>query len=156
MLLILGTEFVDRLSALNGRIVLYSVLSLTLVRMLPVAIAMLGKKLRWESVLFLGWFGPRGLASIVLGSLVLVQLSGLHADTIALAAMTTVLFSVVLHGVSAIPLTIRYGRRAAQFPADAPENKPVVELPIRLEWSQQAEHIEERISTWEDRIRRRK
>jgi len=156
VLLILGTELVDRLSALNGRIVLYSVLSLTLVRMVPVAIAMLGKKLRWESVLFLGWFGPRGLASVVLGSLVLVQLSGLHSDTIALAVMTTVLFSVVLHGVSAIPLTVRYGRRAAQFPADAPENKPVVELPIRLEWSQQAEQIDERISTWEDRIRRRK
>jgi hypothetical protein len=53
--------------------------------------------------------------------------------------MTTVVFSVVLHGASAIPLATRYGRRASQFEAEAPENRPVVEMPIRLEWSHHAE-----------------
>jgi len=71
--LILGTQFIDNLAGLNGRVVLVAVLSLTLVRMLPVAIAMLGTRLRRETVLYLGWFGPRGLASIVLGTLVFCQ-----------------------------------------------------------------------------------
>ena len=108
VLLILGTEFVERLPSLDWRIVLYALLSLTLVRMVPIAIAMVGKKLHWQSVLFLGWFGPRGLASIVLGTLVLVRVPGIpHTETIALVVMTTVVFSVVLHGASAIPLVAR-------------------------------------------------
>jgi NhaP-type Na+/H+ or K+/H+ antiporter len=155
-LLILGTEFVERLPSLDWRIVLYSVLSLTLVRMVPIAIAMLGKKLHWQSVLFLGWFGPRGLASIVLGTLVLVTVPGIpHTEIIALVVMTTAVFSVVLHGASAIPLAARYGRRASQFGVEAPENRPVVEMPVRLEWSHHAEQIEQRISVWEARFRQR-
>ena len=154
VLLILGTEFVARLAALDWRVVLYAILSLTLVRMVPVAIALLGKKLHWESLLFLGWFGPRGLASIVLGTLVLVTVPGIEqAETITLVVMTTVVFSVVLHGVSAIPLAARYGRRASQFEAEAPENRPVAEMPIHLEWSHHAEQIEGRISAWEARFR---
>jgi len=47
--------------------VLYAILSLTVVRMIPVAVAMIGTRLSAASVLFIGWFGPRGLASIVLG-----------------------------------------------------------------------------------------
>jgi NhaP-type Na+/H+ or K+/H+ antiporter len=107
-------------------------------------------------VLFLGWFGPRGLASIVLGTLVLVTVPGIaHTETIALVVMTTAVFSVVLHGASAIPLAARYGRRASQFGAEAPENRPVLEMPIRLGWSRQAEQIEGRIAAWETRLRRR-
>ena len=156
VLLILGTEFVERLPALDWRVALYAVLSLTLVRMIPVVIALLGKKLRWESVLFLGWFGPRGLASIVLGTLVLVTVPGIpHTETIAQVVMTTVVFSVMLHGASAIPLATRYGRRASQFEAAAPENEPAVEMPIRLGWSHQAEEIERRIAAWEARFRQR-
>jgi hypothetical protein len=70
--------------------------------------------------------------------------------------MTTVVFSVVLHGASAIPLAGRYGRRARQFGAEAPENRPVVEMPIRLGWSHPAKLVEERISAWEGRLRRRR
>ena len=156
VLLILGTEFVERLPALDWRIVLYAFLSLMLVRMVPVVIALLGKRLHWESVLFLGWFGPRGLASTVLGTLVLVTVPGIpHTETIALVVMTTAVFSVVLHGASAIPLAAHYGRRASQFGVEAPENRPVVEMPVRLEWSHHAEQIEERISAWEARFRQR-
>ena len=156
VLLILGTEFVERLPALGWRIVLYAVLSLTLVRMIPVATALLGTGLRRESVLFLGWFGPRGLASIVLGTLVLVTVSGIeHSETIVLTVMTTVVLSVVLHGASAIPLAVLYGRRASQFEESAPENDPVVEMPIHLGWSHPAERIERRIAAWEARFRNR-
>jgi NhaP-type Na+/H+ or K+/H+ antiporter len=156
VLLILGTEFVKRLPALDWRIVLYAVLSLTVVRMAPVAVALLGKRLHWESVLFLGWFGPRGLASIVLGTLVLDRVPGIpHSETITLTVMSTVVLSIVLHGASAVPLVVRYGQRAARFEADAPENKPVAEMPIRLGWSLHPRHTEERLSAWETRTRRR-
>jgi len=154
VLLVLGAKFVERISALDWRIVLYAVLSLTVIRMAPVSIALRGTKLRRESVLFLGWFGPRGLASVVLGTLVLVHVPGIaYSDTIALTVMTTVALSIVLHGVSAIPLVVRYGQRAAQFEADAPEKQPVADMPIRMGWSVQSGSTEARISAWEERVR---
>lgn len=67
--------------------------------------------------------------------------------------MVTVALGVVLHGASPIPLAARQGRRASRFEAEAPENRPAVEVPIRLGWSQYAEHIEERTSAWEARFR---
>jgi NhaP-type Na+/H+ or K+/H+ antiporter len=124
--------------------------------MIPVTIALLGTRLRPESVLFLGWFGPRGLASIVLGTLVLVTVPGIeHSETIILTVMTTVVFSVMLHGASAIPLAALYGRQASQFEESAPENDRVVEMPIHLAWSHPAEQIEGRIAAWEARFRHR-
>jgi NhaP-type Na+/H+ or K+/H+ antiporter len=69
--------------------VLYAILSLTLVRMVPVAIAMLGSRARAPTVLFLGWFGPRGLASIVFG-VVVVEASGLpHTNELVIALTVT-------------------------------------------------------------------
>jgi NhaP-type Na+/H+ or K+/H+ antiporter len=99
--------------------VAYGVLSLTLVRMLPVALALLGTHQDWRTVLFVGWFGPRGLASVVF-LLIVLGLSPLAADaTIIRGVVTvTVLMSVVLHGISATPLVNRYARsRAAPKPA---------------------------------------
>jgi NhaP-type Na+/H+ or K+/H+ antiporter len=88
--------------------VIYAVLSLTVVRMVPVAIAMLGSHARAPTVLFLGWFGPRGLASIVFG-VVIVEASGLpHASDLVLAVAVTVALSVFAHGMSAAPLARRY------------------------------------------------
>ena len=52
-------------SHININIIIYSILSLTIIRMLPVMISLIGKKLKFSTVLFLGWFGPRGLASIL-------------------------------------------------------------------------------------------
>ena len=94
---------------------LYAVLSLTFVRMLPVAIALAGAHLSKPTVLFLGWFGPRGLASIVLGLIYLereVHLPG--ESTIRLAVMTTVLVSIFVHGLSAAPGISLYARRVAR------------------------------------------
>ena len=83
---------------------LYAILSLTIVRMLPVAVSLLGTRLSRSTVLFMGWFGPRGLASIVLG-LVYLEHGAHHPgeSTIRLAAMVTVLLSIFAHGLSARP-----------------------------------------------------
>jgi len=89
----------------------YAVLSLTVVRMLPVALSLLGTDLDRETVLFMGWFGPRGLASVVFALLAVEELGETPAVAPALAAVSlTVLLSVVLHGVSAGPLGSRYAR----------------------------------------------
>jgi hypothetical protein len=102
---------------------LYAVLSLTVVRMLPVALALAGTRLARPTVLFMGWFGPRGLASIVLGLVYLEQQTQLPGEgTIRLAVMATVLLSIVAHGISAMPGIRRYAREAARLPPTAPEH----------------------------------
>lgn len=106
----------ERLSALT---VLYAVLSLTLIRMLPVALASIGAGFGRNTVLFVGWFGPRGLASLVFALLGLEALGGEADEAVAVIAVT-VLLSVVAHGFSAAPLAARYGRAAGR----ASENDP--------------------------------
>ena len=87
----------------------YAVLSLTAVRMLPVALALLGSGLRFATVGYVGWFGPRGLASIVLGLVVLEQhIPG--GPALGNVVALTVGLSVLAHGVTAVPLAGRYAR----------------------------------------------
>jgi NhaP-type Na+/H+ or K+/H+ antiporter len=87
----------------------YALLSLTLVRILPVALSLLGTGLDRGTVLFLGWFGPRGLASVVFALLAVEELGETPVVVPAIAAVSlTVLLSVVLHGISAGPLGSRY------------------------------------------------
>jgi NhaP-type Na+/H+ or K+/H+ antiporter len=106
----------------------YAVLSLTVVRMIPVAVAMVGSGARAATVLFVGWFGPRGLASIVFG-VVVIEAGGLpHTPTLVAALSATVALSVVAHGVTAAPLVRRYvAWHAASTPsmesAPAPEQR---------------------------------
>ena len=103
-------------------VVLYAVLSLTVVRMLPVAIALIGTRLNLASVVFMGWFGPRGLASIVLGLVYLEQEVHLPGEaTIRLALIVTVLFSIFAHGLSATPGIRLYAHRIGSPDAAAPE-----------------------------------
>jgi NhaP-type Na+/H+ or K+/H+ antiporter len=103
--------------------VVYAVLSLTIVRMVPVAIAMLGSGARSPTVLFLGWFGPRGLASIVFG-VVVIEAGGLpHTATLVTTMTVTVAMSVVAHGLSAAPLARRYAAWHASVAAPM-ESKP--------------------------------
>ncbi len=93
---------------LSWQILTYSLLSLTLIRMLPVFISLHGAGLNTRSILFMGWFGPRGLASVV--SIVIVLDSGLgNTATLFTAVVTTVMLSILLHGVSANPLVKRIG-----------------------------------------------
>lgn len=87
----------------SWEIVLYAVLSLTVVRMVPVFLALAGADLRVDEKLFMGWFGPRGLASIVFAVIVLNKyLSG--GDTITMTVVCTITLSIVAHGISANPL----------------------------------------------------
>ena len=101
---------VDRVSLV---MVLYAVLSLTLVRMVPVAVATIGAGLDRDTVLFVGWFGPRGLASLVFALLALEEL-GTRAEEAVAVIGVTVLLSVLAHGFSAAPLAARYGAAAAR------------------------------------------
>jgi NhaP-type Na+/H+ or K+/H+ antiporter len=100
----------------------YAVLSLTVIRMVPVAVALIGSRMNRATVLFMGWFGPRGLASIVLG-LVYLEHSAEHDEpTIRLAVIATVLVSILAHGLSAKPGAAWYGARVARLGAGAAEN----------------------------------
>jgi NhaP-type Na+/H+ or K+/H+ antiporter len=105
-------------------VLLYAVASLTLVRMVPVAIAFAGTGLSRTTVLFVGWFGPRGLASIVLGLMFLEHEADLPGEpTIRLTVMATVLLSISAHGLSAKPGIDLYAKKIAALGARAPERK---------------------------------
>ena len=116
------------LADLDGRVAAYAVLSLTVMRMLPVAIATLGMRMRLVTVGFLGWFGPRGLASIVF-VLLLAEESGLPEAPLMLTVVTiTVALSVVAHGVTAWPGANRYADwydAHRHHHASMPESTPV-------------------------------
>jgi NhaP-type Na+/H+ or K+/H+ antiporter len=96
----------------DARAWLYAILSLTIIRMLPVAVGLLGARLDWRSVGLIGWFGPRGIAS-VLYLLMAVNRIGLAGhERIFSVIVLTVLLSVFLHGITAVPLSRLYARRA--------------------------------------------
>jgi NhaP-type Na+/H+ or K+/H+ antiporter len=99
--------------SLTWQAVVYAVLSLTVIRMAPVAIALTRARLGRTAVAFVGWFGPRGLASVVFALLALEEL-GEHVAGPAVAVIAfTVLLSVIAHGATADPLARRYGPRIA-------------------------------------------
>jgi NhaP-type Na+/H+ or K+/H+ antiporter len=105
---------------------LYAVLSLTVVRMLPVAIALIGTGLSPASVVFMGWFGPRGLASIVLGLVYLEEGMYLPGEsTTRLAVIVTVALSIFAHGFSAVPGINLYARKIAALGPEAPEHQEI-------------------------------
>ena len=109
----------------NWAIGLYAVLSLTVIRILPVAISLLGARMDWSTVIFIGWFGPRGLASIVFALIALEDLQGMPGpiDEIVATISLTVLLSVFLHGLTAQPLAGRYAatHRPELEPLEHPE-----------------------------------
>ena len=88
----------------------YAILSLTLVRMIPVALSLRGMGLRRPSELFLGWFGPRGLASLIFVLLVTNEHDFPNEPLLLHTVVLTAFLSVVAHGVSAIPAAFWYGR----------------------------------------------
>jgi len=105
-----GIVVVRLIDRVTWQALLYAVLSLTVIRMLPVFLCLIGTRTSIADKLFIGWFGPRGLATIVFAVLVLDEkLPG--NDTIMLAAGWTVLLSVVAHGVTANPLVKAIGVR---------------------------------------------
>ncbi|MGX1561094.1 cation:proton antiporter [Streptomyces sp. NPDC055506] len=114
------------LDDLDWRIIVYAVLSLTVVRMLPVALSLAGTGLALPTVAYIGWFGPRGLASVVFG-LLLVEEHVPGVQLLGRVIAVTVAFSILLHGMSAVVLAKRYGawyRKAAALRPGLRENLP--------------------------------
>jgi NhaP-type Na+/H+ or K+/H+ antiporter len=126
----------------------YAVLSLTIVRMLPVTLSLLGLGLHRSTWLFLGWFGPRGLASVVFTLVALEDLrsgSAPQGDPLVQVATWTILLSVVAHGVTAGLLAPRYGARIRSL-GDVPELASAREPRMRRRslarhWSRSGESV---------------
>ncbi len=110
---------------------LYAVLSLTLIRGLPVAFSLLGTGLKPGSVLFISWFGPRGLASILFVVLIVEHADLPGGDALLSIVVATVTLSIFAHGLSAFPASKAYARVCALFPEDIEEHKAITEMPVR-------------------------
>lgn len=94
----------------NVRTTVYAILSLTVIRMLPVAISVIGLGLDWRTKLVLGWFGPRGIASILYLLLLVRYLGSSGYEILIATGIETIVLSVLLHGVTSAPLASIYGR----------------------------------------------
>jgi len=115
---------------LDAMTLAYAVLSLTLIRMIPIAISLIGSGLRLPTKLFLGWFGPRGLASILFVLLILEESELPHRDQLLSITVITVALSVLSHGVSAAPLARLFGHLVSRM-GECEESKIVGEIPLR-------------------------
>ena len=113
---------VPGLEGATWRDVLFAVLALTVARMAPVALSLGGMGLDRATVAFVGWFGPRGLASVVFGLLAVDSLAPADARVVLAAVTVTVALSVLLHGITASPLAARYGKVAARLHPEQPEH----------------------------------
>ncbi|MCL1593073.1 MAG: cation:proton antiporter [Actinomycetia bacterium] len=131
------------LGLVNWQIVLYAILSLTVIRMVPVALALIGTGLGLRTQLYIGWFGPRGLASLVFMGTVVVGADAGGAAAIIAVGATTVGLSVLLHGLTAWPLSARY----ASWYATSMEGDGTEEM---VE-SQEVEHMP--VSKFQGRLR---
>jgi NhaP-type Na+/H+ or K+/H+ antiporter len=100
----------------------FAVLALTVVRMVPVALALVGSGLDRATVALVGWFGPRGLASVVFGLIAFDELDPEAANHVLSLVVVTVTLSVLAHGLTAGPLAARYGRFAATLVDHRPEH----------------------------------
>ncbi len=128
---------VPGLEDLGWRDVVFAVLALTLLRMLPVAVALAGTGLDRGTVAFVGWFGPRGLASVVFGLLAVDSLAPSESKVVLAAITLTVALSVLLHGVSASPLAARYGAYASRLGPAGPQHTAAAPISIRTLHRQQ-------------------
>jgi NhaP-type Na+/H+ or K+/H+ antiporter len=130
VLFTLGVMSAEYFPLINLKIFAYAILSLTVVRMVPVTISLVGSNFNIKTGLFMGWFGPRGLASIVLMLIAIERLEGMRVSgIIGLAVITTVIISVFAHGITVGPVSNWYARIVSTLPPDAPEKESVEELP---------------------------
>ncbi len=120
----------EALAHIDARVIFYAILSLTVLRMLPIAISLLGSGVGPASYLFMGWFGPRGLASILFALLIVEAEQVPAADTILTVTIVTVALSALLHGITAAPFARRYGDIARRA-GECAEMQPVAEMPAR-------------------------
>lgn len=106
-------------------------MSLTVVRTVPIAVATVGSGLRSETVLLLGWFRPRGLASIVCALEAIDTIGAAEAEVVLVAVDSTVLAGVFAHGATAGPLAAWYAHRLVHQPPHAPERRAVPSMRTR-------------------------
>lgn len=108
-----ATVVAQSFKSFSWEIVVYSILSLTIIRMLPAFLSLGGMNLSTNEKLFMGWFGPRGLASIVFAVIVLnAELPG--SSTIAMTAACTIILSIIAHGLSANHLIAKLAKKMQQ------------------------------------------
>jgi NhaP-type Na+/H+ or K+/H+ antiporter len=122
---------VPGLDAATWRDYVFAALALTVARMVPVALALLGSQLDRATVAFIGWFGPRGLASVVFGLIAIDSLAPNDAQLVLGAVVTTIAMSVLAHGVTASPLARRYGAFADGLHKARPEHVPASHVAVR-------------------------
>ncbi len=122
------------LTHMNWQLAIYIGLSLTVIRMLPVALSLAGAKLRIPSILFLGWFGPRGLASILFGLLIVEKSELVAKESVLEVIVATVLASIFLHGLTAAPGAKLYADWLEKMrkKVKCTEHQEVCELPLRV------------------------
>ena len=133
-----ATMLPPAMEALDWPVALYIGLSLTVVRMVPVALALLGSGLRMPSVAFLGWFGPRGLATILFGLLVSEATGVPNHERLVHIITLVVAASTLAHGLSAAPFAAAYGRWVKRScEPEGSECQPAPELPVRIRLREQ-------------------
>ena len=125
-----ATLLPEGVAHLGPAVIVYALLSLTVLRMIPIALSLAGAGLNSATPLFLGWFGPRGLASILFVLLILEESDVPHRETILSVTVVTVGLSALLHGMTAAPLAGAYGRLARRM-GDCEEMQPVTPMPLR-------------------------
>ena len=103
---------------------IYAALSLTVIRMIPTALSLIGLKLKASTVMFLAWFGPRGLASLLFALLVIGEFNLPHGERILTISVLTVMFSMVAHGISAVPGARLYAALIGKQQDAETENNP--------------------------------
>ena len=91
------------------RELIYALASLTVIRMVPVAISLMGAKLDWKTIGFIGWFGPRGIASVLYLLMAVAAIGFQGYEQVMSVIVLTIMISVFAHGISAVPLSRRYG-----------------------------------------------
>ncbi len=136
--LIFGATLVpSAIQHLDWHLIIYVGLSLTVIRMVPVAISLIGTNVRFPTVLFLGWFGPRGLASILFGLLIVEESHLVKREAILEVIIITVLTSVFLHGLTAFPGAKLYAKWLEKLKEKGvtEEHKAVSEMPVRSSYS---------------------
>jgi NhaP-type Na+/H+ or K+/H+ antiporter len=119
---------------LTPAVALSVIATLTVGRMIPVGIALLGTGLRAPTVAFIGWFGPRGLASMVFGLLIIQEEALIGRADLFAVIVVVIVASVILHGMSASPIAARYGRwYQAHSDSDMEESAAVPRAMVRGE-----------------------
>ena len=109
--------------------IFFAILALTVLRMLPIHLSLLGTGIKPVTSAFLGWFGPRGLASILFVLLILEEAELTNAASLFAIVTVTVTLSVALHGMTAGPAARQYGLLTQRF-GECEENRPVSDEPF--------------------------